>query len=167
MSTRTRPVLAFTLCGLLGPFAAAAFGQVTGSSGAVVPGSVRNEVRINISNATRAPLVGLRATAVEIPSSIVNLTIDPARIDAIEHDRSAEFTIHFDVAPGAPEGELDPVRFEVSVEGGDLDTTRAELRLIVTPAPAITACAIRADAPDDFPPADEKTMSKLLGLVRN
>jgi beta-lactam-binding protein with PASTA domain len=121
------------------------------SSGAVVPGSVGNEVHINVSNASRAPLVGLTAAAVAVPAAILNLTIEPSRIDRIEHDRSAEFTIRFDVAPGAPEGELDPIRFEVSVEEGTLDETRAELRLTVTPAPSMTACVIRADAPDDFP----------------
>ena len=45
----------------------AAWARVTNSSGAVVPGSVDNEVHIEVFNATRKPLVGLKAVVVETP----------------------------------------------------------------------------------------------------
>lgn len=146
-----RPVGLVLLWVLLAATAAA---QTRGSTDTVVPGSVRNEVHINVSNDTHAPLVGLAAKAISVPPSVRNLTIQPKWILAIEHDSSAEFTVWFDVAPGTPEGDLDPVVFEVTAERGDLPATRVELRLTVTPAPAITACPIRPDAPDNFPTQD-------------
>jgi hypothetical protein len=121
------------------------------SSGSVVPGSVGNEVHIVIANDTRAPLVGLSARALSVPAAVANLTVEPARIDAIEHDRSAAIIVRFDIVATAAEGPLDPITFEVTAEGGEFPATLAELQLVVTPAPLVTACAIRADAPDDFP----------------
>ncbi len=148
----TQTVLVFALCGLLlSPFGAA-FAQVTDSSGEVVPGSIDNEVHIDVHNSSREPLVGLTARVIEAPPSILNLRIEPSRIDRIEHDTSVEFTILFDVAAGAAESELDPIKFEVVAEEGELGTTRANLRLTITPAPDLSVCAIRNDAPEDFPP---------------
>lgn len=128
--------------------------EVPGSSGTVVPGSVDNEVHLHIVNSSREPLVGVQAEAVDVPPNIVNLRIEPGRIDRIEHDRSAELTVLFDVAAGAPAGSSELVRFIVHLEEGSLDHTIAELRLKIAPAPELSVCAIRGDAPEDFPAED-------------
>ena len=154
---RHRPTLLFLFlihALFLDPAGASQSAQPPSSSGTVVPGSVGNEMRINIANLSRGSLSGLTATVLEVPSSITNLSIAPARIDMIEHDRSAEFTVRFDVSEGAPEGALEPIRFEVAAEDGELPTTRANLYLTITAPPDLSVCAIRGDAPTDFPVED-------------
>lgn len=107
--------------------------------GKVEAGSADNEIHIRINNNSDKAVRGISARVSDGPAFLSNVRVAPGTIDAIAPGRSAEFTIHFDIAGYAPKGEPYTVRFALATREGELEESAPEMVLTVAdvePEPA-------------------------------
>ncbi len=88
-------------------------------TGTVEPGSVDNELTLTVTNTgDRAPVSGLRATVAGRPVHLTNIRIAPDRVERLLPGASQQFTVRFDVRPGAPPGQREELLFRILAPRG-------------------------------------------------
>ena len=127
----------------------AGMGWAQTQAGTVPAGTSGNEITLTVRNGDdQLPMNNVRATVVSLSSGLTNVAISPQLTAALEPGQSQTFVLRFDVAPSAAVGTVATIDLAFTADSGTFDDPAPSITVVIVPAPIVSACALRDDAPD-------------------
>jgi len=121
-------------------------------AGAAAAGSKGLEVVISVWNSHgEIPMENIGIEILEQSNLLTNVTLEPQRMDRLPPKERLDLIVRFDIVAGAPTDAIAAIKLGLSADAGVFIDPTPSFEIAIAPDPMVTVCAIRAEAPDDFP----------------